>query len=364
MVATERADDRRASLLAAESFCFAFYECLLFSEVAIPVVGRFGNPAEVIRETGAGVVMPEMSAAGLVSACVQARQEYPHLAAKRAALRERLRSSARDYPRDYLCLLAGTTIAPSLGPSAVDLAALEASEFAARSSRQSNERPPSAPATLGKRMANAPAPQLERLTTDLFTMSSVEHLHRYAIAADLCRGKDALDIASGEGYGSNLLAKVAKSVVGVDISSEVIKQASVKYARANLTFRDGAADAIPLGDSSVDVVVSFETLEHHDKHEGMLAEIKRVLRPDGIMIISTPDKLFYSDVTGYRNAYHVKELYLDEFKALIERFLQLPTPVPGSVVRNICCVRARMGRLLVLFRRLSWLRAGSAPAQA
>ncbi len=169
-------------------------------------------------------------------------------------------------------------------------------------------------------MPNKQVAELERLTTEAFTMSSVEHLHRYAIAADICRGKDALDIASGEGYGSNLLAKTARSVVGVDISSEAIEHANAKYARANLTFRQGAADAIPLDDSSIDVVVSFETLEHHDKHEDMLAEIKRILRPNGHMIISTPDRLFYSDLTGYSNVYHVKELYLDEFRALIQRF--------------------------------------------
>lgn len=307
--------------LAAESFCFAFYECLLFSETAIPVVGRFGNPADVIRETGAGVVMAEMSAAGLVSACEQARDGYSRFAAKRAHYREQLRSSARDYPKEYLSLIAPTSAATSPGTGTpIDLVALEASDFAARASRQPNGRPLSLPTFRENPMANAQVPELERLTTETFTMGSVEHLHRYAIAADICCGKDALDIASGEGYGSNLLAKTARNVVGVDISSEVVEHANAKYARANLTFRQGAAGAIPLDDASVDVVVSFETLEHHDKHEDMLAEIKRILRPNGVMIISTPDKLFYSDTTGYRNIYHVKELYLDEFKGLVQRF--------------------------------------------
>src|SRR5690606_3888910 len=63
--------------------------------------------------------------------------------------------------------------------------------------------------------------------------------------------------------------------------------------------------------------VSFETSEHHDQHQEMMREIKRVLRPGGLLIISSPDKLYYSDLTGLRNPYHVKELYRDEFEALL-----------------------------------------------
>jgi ubiquinone/menaquinone biosynthesis C-methylase UbiE len=160
---------------------------------------------------------------------------------------------------------------------------------------------------------------MERLLTDRFTLSAVEHLHRYALAADICHGMEVLDIASGEGYGSNLLSRKARRVIGVDLSKDATEQAKAKYSHPNLSYIQGAAEAIPLDDASVDAVVSFETLEHHDKHEEMLAEIKRVLRPDGVLIISTPDKLFYSDIPQYTNEFHVRELYLDEFRALIQR---------------------------------------------
>jgi 2-polyprenyl-3-methyl-5-hydroxy-6-metoxy-1,4-benzoquinol methylase len=162
--------------------------------------------------------------------------------------------------------------------------------------------------------------ELERLTPDSSGMSVVEHLHRYALAAELCGGKDVLDIASGEGYGSNLLAQAAKTVTGVDISTEAIEQSKTKYVRPNLRFLQGAADAIPMDSGSIDVAVSFETLEHHDKHEEMLSEIKRILRPNGLLLISTPDKRFYSDIPKYKNEFHVKELYTDDFKALIGKF--------------------------------------------
>lgn len=159
----------------------------------------------------------------------------------------------------------------------------------------------------------------ERQHADSFDMNALEHLHRYAIAASLCCGHEVLDIASGEGYGSNILAGTAKSVIGVDISEDAIAHSGKKYARHNLRYISGSADRIPLPDHSVDRVISFETLEHHDRHEEMFFEIKRVLRPGGLLMISTPDKLNYTDTPKQHNEFHVKELYLDEFRALAQR---------------------------------------------
>ncbi len=159
----------------------------------------------------------------------------------------------------------------------------------------------------------------ERLETDGVDLATIEHLHRYAVAFQLVQGKTVLDIACGEGYGSFLMAQHAKRVIGVDISEEAVKHAGVKYSGQNLSFRQGSADKIPLEDGQVDVVVSFETLEHHDKHDEMLREVKRVLKADGQFIISTPNKLIYSDRTGYKNPFHIKELYFEEFRQLLDR---------------------------------------------
>ncbi|MDT9179479.1 MAG: methyltransferase domain-containing protein [Limnospira sp. PMC 1238.20] len=148
-----------------------------------------------------------------------------------------------------------------------------------------------------------------------------EHLHRYGLCLEIVRGKSVLDIASGEGYGSAILSQTASSVVGVDIDISSIEFAQQKYQyQSNLKFLVGGCDSIPLVSESIDVVVSFETIEHHDKHEEMMKEIKRVIKNDGILIISSPNRLVYSDFPNYHNHFHVKELYYDEFTELLNKY--------------------------------------------
>ncbi|MDX3877395.1 class I SAM-dependent methyltransferase [Achromobacter denitrificans] len=150
----------------------------------------------------------------------------------------------------------------------------------------------------------------------------LEHLHRYEWCLAHTQGKRVLDIASGEGYGSYALSRNAASVTGVDISAEAVNHARTKYAdRTNLTFIEGNAASIPLPDHCVDVVVSFETIEHHDQHEEMMSEIRRVLTPEGLLIMSSPNKKIYSDLAGGdHNHFHVKELYFSELEELTGRY--------------------------------------------
>lgn len=162
----------------------------------------------------------------------------------------------------------------------------------------------------------------ERLETHLFNFTAIEHLHRYAIAKEFCAGKVVLDIACGEGYGCNLLAQTAVKVIGVDIDEVAIERAKKIYKNSNIEFKVGNCSSIPVKNNSVDVVISFETIEHHDEHEEMFAEIKRVLKTDGILIISTPDKKRYSDDLNYKNPFHVKELYLKDFEMLIKKYFK------------------------------------------
>src|SRR5262249_8867022 len=128
------------------------------------------------------------------------------------------------------------------------------------------------------------------------------------------------DIACGEGYGAALLAKTAAHVTGVDRDADTIAHAKATYVQPNLEFIRGSADRLPLeGEHLFDAVVSFETIEHlseEDQHE-FLAEIKRVLKPDGIAVFSTPNRAIYSDRPHYHNPFHIKEFYPREFRSVL-----------------------------------------------
>ena len=157
----------------------------------------------------------------------------------------------------------------------------------------------------------------ERMTTGIEGEIEFEHFHRYCLARDLCQGFDVLDIASGEGYGSSMLANIARSVTGVDVDPQAIAHASTTYDRENLRFIHGSVLDLPLDDASVDAVVSFETLEHVREHGRFMAEVKRVLRPGGRLIVSTPERMIYSALSEPVNKYHVLELTIAEFDSLL-----------------------------------------------
>src|SRR5881296_887878 len=150
-----------------------------------------------------------------------------------------------------------------------------------------------------------------------------EHLHRYAFATQFVTNKRVLDLASGEGYGSNLLAKTAKQVVGIDIDEQTVRHAKNKYIRPNLDFKVGSILEVPIeGGGVFDVIVCFEALEHVDDHQKLLSEAKRLLTPNGIFLVSTPNKMLYTDEPHFNNPFHVHELYFDEFKALLENYFR------------------------------------------
>jgi len=159
--------------------------------------------------------------------------------------------------------------------------------------------------------------------------TAFEHLHRYHTVGKMIKGKVVLDIASGEGYGSAILAKSAHKVFGIDIDPEVVKHAREKYAGvANIEFLIGRAESIPLPDHSIDIVVSFETIEHLDQptQEKFLQEIKRLLKEDGKLVISTPDKANYSDRYTYTNKFHLKEFTSAEFLDFLKNYFEHVIP--------------------------------------
>jgi SAM-dependent methyltransferase len=177
----------------------------------------------------------------------------------------------------------------------------------------------------------------ERLTTTAPIQVEIEHLHRYCLARELCRHRHVLDISSGEGYGTALLAQTALAATGVEISYEAVAHAAQAYRSPNLRFCQGDARSIPVGDASVDVVVSFETIEHFYEHDMFLAEVRRVLRPGGMFIVSSPDRDVYSPPESAANPFHRRELSKREFHELLKhQFAHVHVlgqrPVAGSAM--------------------------------
>ena len=151
-----------------------------------------------------------------------------------------------------------------------------------------------------------------------------EHFQRYHFAGDFTTDKDVLDVACGSGYGSYLLAESgARHVSGIDISPKAIGYCRKRYSLRNLSFETMDARDLGFADASLDVAVSFETIEHIDDQDAFLSELKRVLRPGGLIIISTPNKAVYGKLPRQAHRFHVKEFSLDEFRGLIERYFDL-----------------------------------------
>jgi ubiquinone/menaquinone biosynthesis C-methylase UbiE len=168
----------------------------------------------------------------------------------------------------------------------------------------------------------------ERFVPGIEGWLALQHYHRYYFVINQfgLRDKVVLDIACGEGYGCNILSRSSKFVYGVDISEETIAHAKNLYFEQNIKFLVGTTSSIPLEDNSIDVIVSFETIEHHDQHIEMMQEIKRVLKDNGIFIISSPDKGFYDKhLIGHLNRFHCKELYHEEFVSLINGYFLYST---------------------------------------
>jgi GT2 family glycosyltransferase/2-polyprenyl-3-methyl-5-hydroxy-6-metoxy-1,4-benzoquinol methylase len=151
--------------------------------------------------------------------------------------------------------------------------------------------------------------------------TELQHINRYIYVKDLIKDMIVLDVACGEGYGSNILAETARRVIGIDISDEAINQASKKYIRENLSFKVMNAEELSFDDNYFDAVVSFETIEHLEKPYKFLKEVKRVLKPSGLFIVSTPNRDLASLGSPIPlNKFHKEEWTFEQFIKLIRYY--------------------------------------------
>ena len=164
---------------------------------------------------------------------------------------------------------------------------------------------------------------VERLTLEAAQADSVlacEHRHRYQFAAGLCAGQRVLDLCSGSGYGTAILADSAQQVVGVDNDAAAIDAAQVLIAhpRDNVSFE--TSDAVVYlrerVDGRFDDIVCFEGLEHLNELDQALALLRQHAERGLRIIASIPNgKLF-----GEQNPYHVTEFGYDEAMAAFRGF--------------------------------------------
>lgn len=146
-----------------------------------------------------------------------------------------------------------------------------------------------------------------------------EHLARYFFASQFSKSKTVLDVACGTGYGCKIISVTGKAtkVVGIDVSAESIKFSQKYYRKDNIDYLvDDAQTLSSQSNDSFDLIVSFETIEHLNYPEKFIKQTKRLLKNDGILIISTPNTNTYPK----GNKYHINEQTPDEFRLLLKKY--------------------------------------------
>ncbi|MHB1955922.1 MAG: class I SAM-dependent methyltransferase, partial [Sulfobacillus sp.] len=163
------------------------------------------------------------------------------------------------------------------------------------------------------------------------------------------------------------LSNGAANVVGLDVDEQTINHASSLYVASNLTFLCGSVTRIPIeGSHQFDLVVSFETIEHlsEEDQKAFLHEVKRLLKPEGVLLISSPNKRAYSDITHFHNEFHVRELYVNEFTSLVETEFK-HTRLLGQRVYPVSYIWPTTTSMPHLVEyRLDWTEAGHRPSDA
>ena len=143
------------------------------------------------------------------------------------------------------------------------------------------------------------------------------HLVVYEWITGRVGGKRVVDMACGEGYGSNVLAGAAAGVVGVDANPEAHEHARLRYARPNLRFERDLVESFA---EPCDAVVFLQTIEHVQDPGAILEHFKNMLASGGVAYVSTPNLLTLAPPGAEKsdNPWHVKEYRANEFRALCE----------------------------------------------
>ncbi|SEH87302.1 Methyltransferase domain-containing protein [Mycolicibacterium rutilum] len=138
----------------------------------------------------------------------------------------------------------------------------------------------------------------------------------YERLAARCAGRDVLEAGCGEGYGADLIADVARRVVGLDYDESAVAHVRARYPRVEMRY--GNLAELPLADGEVDVVVNFQVIEHLWDQGQFVRECLRVLRPGGTLLMSTPNRITFSPGRDTPiNPFHTRELNAAELTELL-----------------------------------------------
>lgn len=187
------------------------------------------------------------------------------------------------------------------------------------------------PATLGDTWLQANAELRMDATSDLFSpRSRAIHTQRYEFAKDYCAGKAVLDGACGTGYGTAILGTNARSAIGIDLAPEAIAYAKAHFESGAITFEASLVECTRFEAQSFDVVVSFETVEHTLCPRSHMAEIARILEPDGTAIVSVPNAWGLTDHHFFDFTYGLLKEVLTPVFGGIEYWVQRAADQSGA----------------------------------
>ncbi len=199
----------------------------------------------------------------------------------------------------------------------------------------------------------------------------LEHAARYKFVSQYVKDKVVVECACGSGMGTaHFLEAGAKAVISIDLNAETVQVAKANHALQRANFFVGNGVTLPLADGCADVYVSLETIEHVDEDDAYVREVKRVLRPKGLFICSTPNRDVCNpgrDLAAQPwNRFHVREYNLMELTDLIAPYftemqsyglnyfpvwLTVVMRLIGRVLPGFLAVRMRQAyKVVTLFR--------------
>lgn len=147
------------------------------------------------------------------------------------------------------------------------------------------------------------------------------HEAAYNYAAQLSADMNVLDLGCNTGYGSNIISKSCKTIIGVDVSENAINSAINNFSQGGIEFKVVNGKALPFQDNQFDMIVSFQVIEHIVDCSNFIAELKRVLSPEGFVVFTTPNSCIRLD-PGMKpwNTFHFKEYTAKEVENLLSEF--------------------------------------------